>query len=480
MSDPGTISSLLHHAASAAGRWRRYERGGRAGVIAQSIHTRFAMPAGPLTGDRGALSLWVLAVEELQPAHTLAHLHKHEADWFVFPILSDRTDLRNREEANFHLRYTCDWWRNLTAQFMPMAAKEPPGYKAIIAPDHFHFHAGVWHQIALSWDRPAGRYRMWVNGIRVTASSPFVESPVNSPCGPTLYAGSTMFALSELRLLDAPLDDASAAELYREQSAGHDPSLDAALRRVYVGDHLPTHPENPAEGWREQLFLPLTSEADLARLYVQGDTTAHRVTPEGLRVETPPEPPRFAGAWTANKIENYFWTDRAFEGDICVEFDFKLHRRNGLALVMIQASGMQREDFMADHPLRTGGEMSMVCWENVRNYHWEFFREIDNCRNDVQSHLVVKNPWMAGLAYQCRPDYLSQETWHRLRWVQEGSRLRGWVDDVQIFDVLDRPDTNNGPVLSFGRVALRCKYKTAMTFANLRIRTRQIDGSDPR
>ena len=56
----------------------------------------------------------------------------------------------------------------------------------------------------------------------------------------------------------------------------------------------------------------------------------------------------------------YLWTKQSFEGDLYVEFDFKSIRPGGLALLMFQASGMQREDFMKEYPLRTNGSMSTV------------------------------------------------------------------------------------------------------------------------
>ena len=67
---------------------------------------------------------------------------------------------------------------------------------------------------------------------------------------------------------------------------------------------------------------------------------------------------------------------------------------------MFQASGMQREDFMKEYPLRTNGSMSTVHSEDVRNYHWEFFREMNDTRNDVCSHgCSEKVPWLPSRWY---------------------------------------------------------------------------------
>jgi hypothetical protein len=456
----------------AQGPTRTVTRAGRTGLIATSIHTSLRLDRHTVAADRGSLSLWVMPLEDLHPASHMIHFDKHEPDYRVHSLLSDIPARRDLQNVNFSLHYAIDWWRQINAQFIGYASTLP-GVRAVISPDFFKFRALKWHQISVTWDRPAHQFRLYVNGIRIDAETPFLPMTA-APCNPSLFAGNPNFAMSELCFFDRFLDDDAVAALYDRQVVLRDRALDAELSAMHVGASLPPLRWSPDADWREQLALPLTRASDLDHFYVQGCTTAHTITPEGLLVDTPQEPPGFKGAWGENKVENYFWTHRTFEGDIALSFDFMPQKPNGLALAMVHASGMQREDFMADHPLRTNGSMSMVCWENVRNYHWEFFREIDNCRNDCVSHLLVKNPWMAGLAYQCQPGRIALNQWHTLQLIQEGPRLRGAIDGIQIFDATDDPYHHNGPLLNFGRVALRCKYKTKMLFRNLRILTRPI------
>jgi hypothetical protein len=444
---------------------------GRSGLNATSIHTRFTLPRHLLAEPRGTMSLWLLPIEALTPAVRMVHFDKFEPDFFIHGILSDIRDLRNRGDARFHLRYTSDWWRNLVAQFCRWSLTTPM-QKAIIAPDHCRLAALAWHQIAITWDRPAGRYRLFLNGVRIATQTQFLPCIDELP-GPQLFAGNPMFALSQIEMIDSAESDEQIAGRYQSQVIQPQPEVDLEIRRMHAGAEMQSLDWSPGSDWTPELELSLTDPAHAAEFYVQGQEDAHHFTSDGMRVTTAPEPPGFKGAWTENKVESYYWTTRTFEGDVALEVDFKLHKRNGLALVMIHASGMQREDFMADHPLRTNGAMSMVCWENVRNYHWEFYREIDNTRNDVASHLIVKNPWMHGLAYRCMSGLLELEAWHRLQLIQEGPRLRGVIDRHLIFDVHDQDQINNGPVFTFGRAALRAKYKTDMTFRNLRISTRR-------
>jgi hypothetical protein len=108
-----------------------------------------------------------------------------------------------------------------------------------------------------------------------------------------------------------------------------------------------------------------------------------------------------------------------------------------LSLLLTQASGLQGEDFMADYPRRTTGSMSMVCWENIRNYHWEYYREVPDVPAGSASSGLIKNPWTTPLAYRCEPKPTAQQQWHRLEFLQEGKRLRGAIDGTLVFDVED-------------------------------------------
>ena len=168
----------------------------------------------------------------------------------------------------------------------------------------------------------------------------------------------------------------------------------------------------------------------------------------------------------------YLWTRQVWQGDLFVTFEFKLHSHGGLALLMVQAAGMQGEDFLNDYPLRSDGSMQVVHREDVRNYHWEFFREMCDCRNDLVSHGCFKNPWLRPLSYQIENRTWELDRWYRLTFVQEGARLRGAIDNVTVIDVHDTGFDNNGPVLRHGRVALRAMMRTDMTFRSFEIHTR--------
>jgi len=185
-----------------------------------------------------------------------------------------------------------------------------------------------------------------------------------------------------------------------------------------------------------------------------------RITPDGLLMETPDK----------IDIESrvYLWSPKSFEGDIAVQFDFRPERATGLALLVVQASGMEREDFLTDHPRRTTGSMSTITSDRVRNYHWEFFRYVPEVRSDVQTQLLAKNPWMRPLGLSCLPR-LDLGKFHRLLFLQEGRRLRAVINNQVALDAQDDPYINLGPVFNCGRIGIRLMYQTRMTFRNLKV-----------
>ena len=97
----------------------------------------------------------------------------------------------------------------------------------------------------------------------------------------------------------------------------------------------------------------------------------------------------------------------------------------------------------------------MVTAEDVRNYHWEFYREMFDTRNDLVSHAVIKNPWLYPVAFQIKNRHRGLDRWYRISFLQEGNRLRGAIDNATIFDTNDNGLDNNGPVMRQGHVALR-------------------------
>lgn len=54
---------------------------------------------------------------------------------------------------------------------------------------------------------------------------------------------------------------------------------------------------------------------------------------------------------------------------------------------------------MQEYPLRASGRMGMIFKEDVWNYHWEYYREMADVRNDLASFAIIKNPFNKPIAF---------------------------------------------------------------------------------
>lgn len=173
----------------------------------------------------------------------------------------------------------------------------------------------------------------------------------------------------------------------------------------------------------------------------------------------------FKLAWTPR----YVWSNKPFEGNLYVEYEFKVLRPGALSLLMVQASGMNREDFMADYPLRKSGRMTTVYGEDVRNYHWEYYREMADMRNDVENSALMKNPFLYPLSFNALSTPVDKTKWHKLQFLQVGNKLIGAINGTKMVEFTDDGFSNNGPVYNFGRIAIRCMLHSKLAFRNLRV-----------
>ena len=234
----------------------------------------------------------------------------------------------------------------------------------------------------------------------------------------------------------------------------HPPAYHPPLDDVYDGP------------WEEAYACSFTSPGDLEGWIIQtGDNFREqfdvRITDEGLLISTPDTIHR--------ESRMYLWCPELFEGDIRIEYDFRPESPEGLALLIIFASGVQREDVLTDHPLANLGTMRTMLGD-YRNYHWEYFRRVCLNRMDMETQYLQKNP--ARNLYIGNIPSLEQDRWYRLRFIKEGDRLCGSIDGQTVFDVTDPPDDGTGASYSFGRIGLRQMFYTRMRYRNLVVYTK--------
>jgi hypothetical protein len=329
--------------------------------------------------------------------------------------------------------------------------------------EHLPLHEKTWYALALTWNMPEHRLRFYVNGILAGATD--YKARTDEP-KPELYFGNTAMALSGVEIYD---DELTAHQVRANYAAGmlhENPKLQSELLDLFTVQPKPKLSWLPGKDWKLAYETSFTRPADLDGWIQQGCLTEpylmkeRRITPDGLLLETPGQ--------IDNETRMYLWSPKIFEGDLALEFEFRPERATGLALLVAQASGMAREDFITDHPRRTTGSMGTIIADRVRNYHWEFFRKTPDVRSDLQTEILVKNPWTRPMGMSCISD-LEIGRFHKLLFLQEGARIRAIIDDQVALDVRDDPFINLGPVFNTGRIGIRLMYQTRMTFRNLKV-----------
>lgn len=190
-----------------------------------------------------------------------------------------------------------------------------------------------------------------------------------------------------------------------------------------------------------------------------------QITPEGLLIQTPDQ------IHTETRV--YFWSPVSFEGDVAVEFEFRPEQNTGLALLVVQATGLQREDFLTDHPPRTTGSLSTIIGDRIKNYHWEFFRKAVDVRATWARRCSSKTPGSGHSGWPtCRP----------LKWAYgtNCSSCRKAATCARRSMVAGRstckttPSTRAGQFINSGCIGLRLMYASRMRFKNLKIWNRDM------
>jgi hypothetical protein len=138
---------------------------------------------------------------------------------------------------------------------------------------------------------------------------------------------------------------------------------------------------------------------------------------------------------------------------------------------------MNREDFMKDYPLKTNGTMTTVYGENVRNYHWEYYRDMADVTNFTQNSVLAKNPFAHAASFGALDIPVDYNRWNKLQFLQTGNRIVGAINGTVMIEFEDSGFNNNGPVYNSGHIAIRCMIHTKMLFRNLKVYNRsQVEG----
>lgn len=442
---------------------------GKVGVNPQSIHTLIEIPEHNIVRDNeGSMIIWAFFLEELNAAHQTKAMTYDNDSWFIYPLISDINDVSNSEDANFGMYFFAEWHPQFYVKMYKgklYPTRVDPPQKAFVTSEHFSFKANKWYQLTFTWNKDSEDLRLYANGVLIGTDDKYHNAFHIDPVNEKLFTGNPTICYGNVDFYDVELPGTTIAEMYRREAPDFDQQYVDHLQHVFNGHDVKDFNWQIDDRWTEKLNLKLNEPNLLDTFYVQGFQDAPSVTEDGLLIETPNLPQQ------GNTIEKqvYMWPLQRFEGDIYIEYEFKPLRKGGLSLLMAQCSGMNREDFMKDYPLRTNGNMGTVLAQGVRNYHWEYYREMNDVRNDVASGGLVKNPYFYPLSYGTFKENLKNNEWHKLQFLQRGNTIIGAIDGKILVSGTDDANLNNGPVLSSGYMAIRCMVRTKILFRNLKV-----------
>ncbi len=471
LSDPAKLAA----GETITGPSRILDLNGRKGINPTSIHTSIRLGGHHLNEPMGTVALWFFPLEDLACSFITKNMAMDNPHFANYVFLSDCPTPRDFGGANFNFQWSRE--NELRAKFFrgPVFWNgfDPGKQKAWVQAVPFnYFKQHQWYQLAFTWDVPAKTMSLYVNGILVGKSDQFNREFIRETVGDTLYAGCPALCHGCIELYDEVLDPAQLHAKYHAEATDFSPEIEHELRHRFEGTDLADFSFTPGIDWSKQMDLDLQDPAQIGNFYIQGhsDSVKPGNHPEGLLIETPNE-----GHYEPNREKQvYLWSNQNFEGNLYAEFEWKSLRPNGLCLFMFHASGMTREDFMADYPKKTTGKMLTVHGENVRNYHWEFYREMNDVRNDVGTAFSRKNPFIFRNGFGSAPAPFAQNEWHKLQLLAINGKITGAIDGKVLLEFTDNSRTNTGCTLNYGHIAIRCMIHTAVVFRNLKVWTEKL------
>jgi hypothetical protein len=165
----------------------------------------------------------------------------------------------------------------------------------------------------------------------------------------------------------------------------------------------------------------------------------------------------------------HIWSPKIYSGNgFLFEVDVRSEQPEGLALLVFLASGFHGQDFVLDHGLAKTGHLGTICEGIIKNYHWEFLRRMPCNRKDLETQLLVKNPYKVGLGSALVP-VLETGQWYHLTFVKDGENFTLAINDNVIIEAVDSPFVGQGPSNYSGRLAIRHMQWTRITYRDLNV-----------
>ncbi len=451
--------------ANIQGAYRVLNIAGLDGIHLQSLNTKAILKSTIHKKDKGTLSIWVSPLEELTFSKMGNRFTKDDKNYINYTFISDTWPVRNVREMKFGF-YWNTGYPQLISRFMHgrFWTLFNYGFAPIGYAEKLTLRPKQWYHLVMTWNKSAGEIKTFANGILIGASTNVKEFQIPND---TLYFGNPMMVFHDIKLTENIMSASEIKTEYLSLRPESNSLADDDLQMDYFYQEKPKLDLVRDSNWEGAYSTSFLKEEHLKEWHIQTgdkyiDSMDIRITDEGLLIQTP--------NIVAEETRMYLWSPKIFEGNQWIEFDFQVQSEAGLALLVICASGPQRNDFIDEGWMYKTGSMGFIL-SQTRNYHWEFMRRVEMMRSDMETQYLAKNPWAYKMSYGCIPR-LEQNKWYHLQMVKVGNRLHGSIDGITVFDLNDDSFNNNGPVLNGGRIGIRQMYKTKMLYKNFEVYTK--------
>lgn len=424
--------------------------------------------------DSGTVSVWISPLEDIGSREATSNPDFDGDSTFLLPVFSDTYPWRNLEDSSLGLIVWPQFHPGLMAKCVSgkkgyLAEEATPTEELLRAQthlDHFDLREGYWYHLALSWDSEAERLELYVNGELALEAPEFAEDRIFERPGKALYVGNPFLAVADLRISDQCLEPEAIETTYATERHRNERPIDPAVDELLYGSERSTFNAESGD-YTCQTAMSLTEPEHVAQWTPHGpdNTTlaALEATPEGMLFET-------RDTWDVDNLCT-LWGPESYEGDLFLQYDFRVERDSGLALVTFNASTLSRQDVLEDRNYPVTGSMQTIL-SNVRNYWWEYMRRTPPVRHDVSTQILAKGPHNAPALGAEITDVPTVDTWHTLTVTKDGDRIRCGIDDELVFDVTDSAFSGQGGSYNVGRIGLRHMQKTRVRYRNLAVYTR--------
>ncbi|MCL2640271.1 MAG: YesU family protein [Phycisphaerales bacterium] len=427
-----------------------------------SINAAFAINFRKfMTDHEGAFSVWMSPLEDMEPGQFAASYRQADESSSCVNLLSDNFPPHKHEESHLGFFATLNFIPSLKIKAGRGLSRHYYNGSPTIHIEALPFRRNYWYHLGFKWQKSTGIFVMYVNGEEVNYNTGFFDI---QQLQEMFFVGSPYLCMSNMRLSGKCV---SAAEFKK--------SFNADLARGYpldpnIGRYIHVNPpgeklEIDRGDWIRKDAYSFKKPADLQGWRKQGPNKVPlsnlKTTRDGLLFETCKSlhPLNLCHIWSPNI---YSANSHLYELDLRVE------QPEGLALFVYLAAGFQDHDFIRDYGLANTGNLSTICFGVVKNYHWEFFRRMPCNRKDLETQVLVKNPYLIGLGSALVPAF-EVGKWYHMTFLKQGNDITLAINDHIILQATDNPFVGNGPSNYTGRMAIRHMQWTKITYRDLTI-----------